>query len=149
MVIQMDKESYKKLVDEISPKENRLKNFLIAFFVGGLVGLTGQIIVWLLISCFGITNSDAFVYLCLIYIILGTLFTSLGFFDEWVSKCGAGLFLPTTGFAHSVQSSALDYKKDGLITGLGSNFFKLAGSVILYGIISSFFLVILKVIING
>lgn len=145
----MDKESYKKLVDEISPKENRLKNFLIAFFVGGLVGLIGQVIVQLLMCCFGISISDAFIYLCLIYIILGTLFTSLGFFDEWVSKCGAGLFLPTTGFAHSVQSSALDYKKDGLITGLGSNFFKLAGSVILYGVISSFFLVVLKVVLYG
>lgn len=60
-----------------------------------------------------------------------------------------GLIIPTSGFAHSVASSALEYKKDGLITGLGSNFFKLAGSVILYGIISSFILVIVRLILVG
>ena len=77
------------------------------------------------------------------------LIYSFRFFDNWVTTCKCGLIIPTTGFAHSVSSSALDYKKDGLITGLGSNFFKLAGSVILYGIISSFILVIVKVIISG
>ncbi len=66
-----------------------------------------------------------------------------------MSKAKAGLLIPTTGFAHSVASSALDYKKEGLVTGLGSNFFKLAGSVILYGILSAFILVIVKVIIGG
>lgn len=66
-----------------------------------------------------------------------------------MTKAKAGLLLPTTGFAHSVTSSALDYKKEGLITGLGSNFFKLAGSVILYGILAAFVMVIVKVIIHG
>ena len=50
---------------------------------------------------------------------------------------------------HSIRLKKWDYKKEGLITGLGSNFFKLAGSVILYGILSSFILVLLKVIIHG
>ena len=77
------------------------------------------------------------------------MFTGLGFFDNWVLKCRCGLIIPTTGFAHSVTSSAMDYKEDGLITGLGANFFKLAGSVILYGIIDSFILVIVRVIISG
>ena len=82
-------------------------------------------------------------------IFLESLGTALGFFDSWVTKCKAGLFLPTTGFAHSVTSAALDYRKDGFITGLGSSFFKLAGSVLLYGIISGFFLAILGVIFHG
>ncbi len=141
----MDSKSYKQLVKELSPKENRLKNFLIAFFVGGLVGLLGEICLNLIVTCFTMNKTDAGMYVCLILILLGTLFTALGFFDTWVSKCKAGLIIPTTGFAHSVQSSAIDYKYDGAVTGLGSNFFKLAGSVILYGIISSFFLVVLRV----
>ena len=145
----MDKSEYQKLVKEISPKENKLKNFLISFLVGGLVGLIGQLIVTYLMTSFGLSASVSSSYLALIIIFLGTLFTSLGFFDTWVSKCKCGLIIPTTGFAHSVSSSALDYKKDGLITGLGSNFFKLAGSVILYGIISSFFLVLGRVFIGG
>ncbi len=75
--------------------------------------------------------------------------TAIGKFDNWVSKAKCGLIIPTTGFAHSVQSAALDYKRDGLITGIGSNMFKLAGSVIVYGIISSFFLIILKAMLYG
>ena len=81
--------------------------------------------------------------------LVSLLFTALGIFDNWVTTCKCGLIIPTTGFAHSVSSSVLEYKKDGLITGLGSNFFKLAGSVILYGIISAFLLVIVRLVIGG
>jgi stage V sporulation protein AC len=80
-------------------------------------------------------------------IFLASLATALGFFDELINKFKCGLIIPTTGFAHSVTSSALEYRHDGMITGLGANFFKLAGSVILYGIVSAFFLCILKVLI--
>ena len=52
-------------------------------------------------------------------------------------KCG--LIVPITGFAHSITSSALDYKNDGLITGLGGYLFRLAGCILLYGIIAAFF----------
>ena len=86
---------------------------------------------------------------CLIMIFVASLFTALGFFDNWVSKCKCGLIVPTTGFAHSVTSAALEYRKEGMITGLGANFFKLAGSVILFGIVSAFFLCFIKVICNG
>ena len=145
----MRKDEYQKLVSEYTPKENKWKNAVIAFLVGGLVGLTGQVIVTILQNSFGMEVMESYSWLCVILIFLASLATALGFFDNWVSKCKAGLFLPTTGFAHSVTSAALDYRKDGFITGLGSSFFKLAGSVILYGIISAFFLGILGVIIYG
>ncbi len=145
----MRKDEYQKLVSEYTPKENKWKNAVIAFLVGGLVGLTGQVIVTILQNSFGMEVMESYSWLCVIIIFLASLATALGFFDNWVSKCKAGLFLPTTGFAHSVTSAALDYRKDGFITGLGSSFFKLAGSVILYGIISAFFLGILGVIIYG
>ena len=103
----------------------------------------------MLTESFGMSQSVAGVYTCLIIIGGASLLTAFGFFDNWVTKCKCGLIIPTTGFAHSVTSSALDYKKDGLITGLGSNFFKLAGSVILYGVISAFILVIVRVVIGG
>jgi len=145
----MNKDEYQKLVEEYTPKEKKLKNAVIAFLVGGAVGLLGQIVVTILQTSFGMEAKDSYVFLCVLMIFIASLFTALGFFDNWVSKCKAGLILPTTGFAHSVTSSALDYRKDGLITGLGSNFFKLAGSVILYGMISGFFMAILGVIIYG
>ncbi len=145
----MDKEEYKKLVKEKYPKEKRAKNALIAFLVGGLIGLGGQILTRLLVLTFGISKMMSYSVVCLVIIFLAALFTGLGFFDDWVIKTKCGLIIPTTGFAHSITSCALEYKKDGMITGLGANFFKLAGSVILYGIISAFFLCIIKVVFYG
>lgn len=145
----MNKEDYKKLVKKHTPKEPKLRNVGVAFLVGGLIGLIAEILIFVIKHCFSVSVVVAGLITALIVIFLSSLFTALGFFDNWVNKCKCGLIIPTTGFAHSVASSALEYKKDGLITGLGSNFFKLAGSVILYGIISAFILVIVKVIFGG
>ncbi len=144
----MNKESYKLLVKKHTPKEPKFKNMGIAFLVGGLIGFLAEVISFILKKCFAFSSVEAGLLTSFIIILLTSLFTSLGFFDLWVSKARCGLIIPTTGFAHSTSSSALEYKKDGLITGLGSNFFKLAGSVILYGIISAFILVIVRIVIN-
>lgn len=143
----MNKDEYKKLVDTLTPKENKVKNSLLAFVSGGLIGVFGELVVFLLMNYCGISKTESLIWLCLILIFIGCLLTALGFFDNWVSKFKAGLIIPTTGFAHSIMSSALDYKKDGLITGLGANFFKLAGSVILYGILSAFILLMIRMIL--
>ncbi len=144
----MNKEEYKKLVNKNTPKENKTKNALIAFLVGGFIGFLGELIIHMLTNCFGLSRVDSGAYLAMVLILFSSLFTSLGFFDDWVSFAKAGLFIPTTGFAHSIASCALDYKEEGLITGLGASFFKLAGSVILYGILSSFFLLIVRMILG-
>lgn len=143
----MNKDEYKKLVDKVTPSENKFKNFMVAFLVGGFIGFIGEVIINLLITAFGVAFTEAYMWLCMFIIFIGSLLTALGFFDSWVSKAKCGLIVPTTGFAHSIASSALDYKKDGLITGLGANFFKLAGSVILYGILSSFVLLMIRMIL--
>lgn len=145
----MNKEDYKELVKNLSPKEPKLRNALVAFLVGGSVGFIGEIIVNILMVSFGLSKVDSFAWLAFILILFATFMTAIGKFDNWVTKAKCGLIIPTTGFAHSVQSAALDYKKDGLVTGIGANIFKLAGSVILYGIVSAFFLVLIKVICYG
>lgn len=145
----MDKDEYKKLVKEYTPKENKMRNAIVAFLVGGGISLLGQVIASILQVTFGMEINESYVWLCIITIFVASLLTALGFFDNFVTKCGCGLIIPTTGFAHSITSSALDVKKDGLITGLGASFFKLAGSVLLYGILAGFFFGILGVIFNG
>lgn len=145
----MNQDEYKKLVDELTPTENKLRNALVAFLVGGLIGFVGEVVVHILMTSFGLESVEAYTWLCLLLILFGSTLTALGFFDNWVTRVKAGLIVPTTGFAHSITSAALDYKKEGLITGLGANFFKLAGSVLLYGIIASFFLSIIGVIFHG
>ena len=144
----MNKDEYKKLVDQLTPKENKVKNTVLAFLAGGTIGVFGEIVVYILMKFCALSRTESLIWLCILLIFIGCFLTSLGFFDNWVSKLKAGLIIPTTGFAHSITSSALDYKKDGLITGLGANFFKLAGSVILYGILSAFLLLMIRMILE-
>ena len=145
----MNKEEYQKLVKELSPKEPKLRNAIVAFLVGGFVGFLGEVIVNILMKSFGLSRVDSCAWLAFILILFASFMTAIGKFDNWVVKAKCGLIIPTTGFAHSVQSAALDYKRDGLITGIGANVFKLAGSVIIYGIISAFFLILVKVALYG
>ena len=145
----MNKSEYKKLVDKITPKPNKMKNAIISFLIGGFIGLLAEIINHCLQDKFAVAKEDALIWTLIIFILLASLFTALRFFDTWVAKVKAGLIVPITGFAHSITSAAMDYKQDGMITGLGANFFKLAGSVLLFGTVSAFILVILKVIIYG
>lgn len=145
----MKKEEYLKLVNEITPKPDRIKNCLYVFLTGGVLGSSCEIIRLILINVFKLPKSEACMWIGLILITGACFLTIIHKFDHLVAKYQAGLIVPTTGFAHSVQSTMLDYKKDGLITGIGSNAFKLAGSVIVYGVVSSFILVIVKVILGG
>lgn len=149
MVNLMDKKEYALLVKKRSKETKILENACISFLVGGLLGSIYHLLTTWFIDLF---RCDAFMasgYVCLLFIGTATILTALGVFDDLVSKYKFGLIIPITGFAASVASSLIDYKRDGLINGLGSNMFKLAGSVILYGVISGFICAILKVIIYG
>ena len=135
----MTNKKYDYLVKKHTPKEDKVKYALIAFLVGGLLGLLGETLIRVYIMLFDISRNDASTYMIVTFIFFASLFTALGFFDKWVGKAKAGLLIPITGFAHSMTSSALDYKNEGPIYGVGSNVFKLAGSVILYGVVSAWF----------
>ncbi len=141
----MNNRKYQKMVNELTPKENRLSNMLISFITGGIIGLIGTIIYVNLNKIYEPELAISFMLL----IIIGTtaFLTCLGISDTLFQKFKCGLIIPITGFAHSVSASILDYKKEGLLN-MGSNAFKLAGSVILYGIVSAVILTIIKVILN-
>lgn len=145
----MNKEKYKELTNKIVPKEDKLKNGIIAFIVGGLVGLLGQIIVFVLENNFDVAHKDATSIMIVILIFIASLCTALGFFDNLVAKAKAGLIVPITGFAHAMTSSMLDYKKEGFVTGIGANAFKLTGSVILYGVVSAYIFGIVRYLFFG
>ena len=82
-------------------------------------------------------------------IFIASLFTALGFFDKLVEIFKCGLLIPITGFAHSMTSCSMDYRKEGPIYGIGSNMFKLAGSVILYGVLAAWFFGMIRYLIGG
>lgn len=145
----MNKERYKEITDKIVPKEDKAKNGITAFLVGGFIGLLGQIIVSVLEGEFNVAHKDATSIMIVILIFIASLCTALGFFDNLVAKAKAGLIVPITGFAHAMTSSMIDYKKEGLITGIGANAFKLTGSVILYGVVSAYIFGIVRYLFFG
>ena len=134
----MDRNDYKRIVSSHKANETRIINLLIAFLVGGFIGIIAVFLTDFYSYIFDVTSKDATSFMIVTLIFMSCLFTALGFFDKWVTFARCGLIIPITGFAHSIMSSVLDYKKEGPIYGVGSNAFKLAGSVIYYGIVSAF-----------
>ena len=145
----MDKKSYKKIADMHKAEETRGKNALVAFIVGGIVGMLGEGIIEILCCRYHISRKEASTFMIIIMIFIASLSTALGFFDKLVTKFKCGLLIPITGFAHSMTSAALDYRKEGPIYGIGSNIFKLAGSVILYGVVAAWFFGMIRFLIGG
>ena len=145
----MQKEEYKKLVKKHMPKYNYFKSMSLAFLIGGFIGMVGQALVDIYTRVFSLTIKDAGIYMIVTLIFLSSLLTALGFFDKIVEKVKCGIIVPITGFAHAMTSAALEYRKEGLILGLGSNIFKITGSVILYGVVSAYVFGIIRVLIIG
>lgn len=145
----MDKIKYKTLVDKYTPKENRLLNALLAFIVGGLIGIMGQGLIDIYSNVFNIAKNDSSILMIITLIFFSCLFTSIGIFDKAVEFFKCGLIIPITGFAHSMMSSTIEYKKEGIVTGMGANMFKLAGTVIMCGVVSAYLFSILRYFIFG
>ena len=145
----MKNERYERIVNQNKAVEERGKNALIAFLVGGLVGALGEIIIEVICYYFKLSRNDSATIMIVIMIFVASLCTALGFFDKLVTKFKCGLLIPITGFAHSMTSATLDYKKEGPISGFGSNMFKLAGSVILYGVVAAWFFGIIRFLLGG
>ncbi|MBQ7137126.1 MAG: SpoVA/SpoVAEb family sporulation membrane protein [Bacilli bacterium] len=145
----MEKKEYKKIVDRHKPTETRVQNAIISFLVGGLVGLIGQGLIDFYANWLEISTKDASTFMIVTLVFVASLFTALGFFDKWVTFARCGLIIPITGFAHSMTSAGIEYRKEGPIYGLGMNIFKLAGSVILYGIVAAWIFGTIRYLLLG
>lgn len=145
----MEKKKYQGIVKKYTPKENRMYNSLVAFFVGGFMGVLGEVLIELYSYFFNIPTKEASVFMIVTLIFLGCFLTCLGFFDRFVHFAKCGLIVPITGFAHAMQSAALEYRKEGIVMGLGSNIFKLSGSVIMLGVVSAYVFGLLRLFIMG
>ncbi len=142
-------DKYKEIVDKYTPKEDILKNAIMTFICGGIFGSLSEGLLRLYMIYLHLPRKDAGVVVIITLIILASIMTALGFFDTWVTTLKSALIIPITGFAHSMTSAALEYRKEGLVLGIGANIFKLAGSVILYGIVSVYVFGILRLLLGG
>lgn len=140
-------DKYLEIVKKHTPKEERLKNAIITFVAGGIFGALSELLLRGYILWFNLPRKEAGVIVTLTLIIISSILTALGIFDTFVSKLKSALIIPITGFAHSMTSAALEYRKEGLVLGIGTNIFKLAGTVILYGIVSVYVFGIIRLLI--
>ncbi len=145
----MEKNKYKDLVSKYTPKENRLYNGMIAFLIGGIMGIVGEFLLKVYSYYLHIPTKEAGTFMIITLIFIGCLLTCFGFFDKWVNFAKAGLIVPITGFAHAMMSAALEYRKEGLVTGLGASMFKLAGSVIVFGVVSAYVFGLIRILLFG
>ena len=70
-------------------------------------------------------------------IFLSALLTALSVYDDIAKHAGAGTLVPITGFANAVVSPAMEFRTEGLVTGMAAKMFVIAGPVIVYGTVAS------------
>lgn len=131
-----NKKAFTKMVNKTSPKPNIIINCIKAFFVGGAICTLGQ---WILniYQSLEINKVDSGILTSMTLVFLGVFFTAINVYDILGEFAGAGSIIPITGFANSVASPAMEYKKEGYVLGVGAKMFTIAGPVIVYGTIAS------------
>ena len=135
-ITMQQKKQYQKRVEQVCPQTNLLTGCLKAFVVGGLICVLGQMInTW--IMNFGADRQLAATWTSISLIFLGSFLTGAGWYDNLGKFAGAGSIIPITGFANGIVSSAIEFKKEGFILGLGAKMFTIAGPVLVYGVLAS------------
>jgi len=127
---------FQELSKNDEPKPNYIKNCICAFIVGGLLCDVGQFFNNYFLSI-GISKDDVGTYVAVVMVLIGALLTGVGVYDKIAAFAGAGTVVPITGFANSIVSPAMEYKKEGYVFGVGAKMFIIAGPVLVYGIGSS------------
>ncbi|WP_010649635.1 stage V sporulation protein AC [Oceanobacillus massiliensis] len=125
-----------------------LKNCLKAFFVGGFICIIGQVITTFYIHNFNFTEQTAGNPTTATLIFITMLLTGFGIYDRIGQFAGAGSAVPVTGFGNAVIASAIEYRTEGFVLGVGGNMLKLAGPVIVYGVFSAFVVALIKTILT-
>lgn len=134
--MQVSKQEYKKMAQKASPPSPKLKDFVMAFLVGGLICVIGQLLKeWFISMKWSEDVIKMAVPVTLIFI--AAVLTGLQLFEKIAKHAGAGTLVPITGFANAVVSPAIEFKTEGQILGLGVKMFTIAGPVLVYGITAS------------
>ena len=131
---------YEEYVKKITPTHNLLLQMLKAFITGGIICVLGQFLLNYAKNSLGMDKDTAGSFCSLVLVLTSVLLTGFNLYSPIVKFGGAGALVPITGFANSVASPAIEYKKEGQVFGVGCKIFTIAGPVILYGIFTSWVL---------
>ena len=132
----MTEREYGKLVQDMAPKSPIIKDCIIAFLVGGLICVLGQLAMNGY-TAMGLEKQDASTAASMSLVALSALLTGLSLYDNIAKFAGAGTLVPITGFANAIASPAIEFKTEGFILGVGAKMFTIAGPVIVYGTVAS------------
>ncbi|ASK58928.1 stage V sporulation protein AC [Bacillus velezensis] len=132
------KENYKTKVKDYQPKPPYVWNCVKAFLIGGLICLIGQALQDFYIHFFNFNEKTAGNPTSATLILISALLTGFGNYDRLGQFAGAGSAVPVTGFANSMTSAALEHRSEGLVLGVATNMFKLAGNVIVFGVVAAY-----------
>lgn len=138
---------YQELQKKREAKRPVVRNCVNAFLVGGFICIIGQAIQYFYIFFFNFTEQTAGNPTAGTMIFIAMLLTGAGVYDRIAQFAGAGSAVPLTGFGNAVISAAIEHRSEGFVLGVGGNMFKLAGSVILFGVFSAFVVATIKILL--
>lgn len=132
-----EQQRYQQRVNEKMPRSRTFSQCIRAFVSGGIICTIGQAVHdlgenWLMLDEKGVSAFTA-----IVLVFLGASLTGIGVYDKIGTWAGAGSIVPITGFANSIVSPAMEFKREGFVTGTAAKMFTIAGPVLVYGIGSS------------
>ena len=129
-------QEYQQYVKQRAQKSPLVKDVFLAFVIGGLICVLGQLIQngW---AAAGLNQEAAGTATSCSLVLLSALLTGLNLYNKIARFGGAGTLVPITGFANAVVSPAIDFKSEGFVTGMAAKMFLVAGPVIVFGTLAS------------
>jgi len=131
---QQQLDRYKQLVENISPNSKLAQGIFRAFWVGGAICALGQCFIEAGVRLMQMTPTAASTFASTMIVFLTALLTGIGVFDKLGQYAGAGAFVPISGFANAMVSPAMEFRREGLVLGLGAEVFTIAGPVLVWGV---------------
>ena len=132
----ISKKEYDSMVKKATPNSAIFADMFKAFVVGGIICVIGQLIIETFIAL-DVDKENASALASSSLVFLGALLTGLGVYDKLAGIGKAGTLVPITGFANSIVSPAMEYKTEGMVPGVGTKMFTIAGPVLVYGVSAS------------
>lgn len=132
--IKVAPEQYSQWTDQFSPPSKLGTGLINAFWVGGVICMLGQAFADIGTHLLELNARDASTLSSIVLVFLTALATGIGVYDKLGQYAGAGSFVPITGFANAMVAPALEFRREGLVLGLGAKLFTIAGPVLVYGV---------------
>ena len=134
--MQLSKKEYQDLVRQRAEKSPILKDTVLAFLIGGAICTLGQVILSAVLAA-GLPRAEASTLTTISLVGFSVVLTGLNLYNKLARFGGAGTLVPVTGFANAMASPAIDFKSEGMVTGMAARMFTVAGPVLVYGTVAS------------